>query len=70
MAGQLFFKFRQTSPPPPGKWVTCGPFDTYDQATAERNRSYAWDAEVGPVFSASSLEEAQSLDEFGHSQIN
>lgn len=62
---QYFFKFRQTKPSPPGQWITCGPFDTYEQGKAERDKSKAWDAEVGNVFSAASIEEAKKKNDLG-----
>jgi hypothetical protein len=56
---QYYFKFRQIIPRPPGSWVVCGPYNTYDEAKRARETAKAWDAEVSIPFSASSKEEAE-----------
>lgn len=55
-----YFGFRQTKPGPPGHWVACGPYDTYDQAMSARDNSKAWDCEVTVPFVANSKEEAEN----------
>jgi hypothetical protein len=55
-----FFCFRQVRPPPPSQWIACGPYDNYDEAAKAREKSKAWDAEVGNAFAASSKEEAET----------
>lgn len=55
---KYYFKFRQTSPRPPGAWTLCGPFANYDEAKTNYNNSKQWDCEVTPPFSATSADEA------------
>lgn len=55
---EFWFGFRQTSPPPPGQAIACGPFSSYEQAKIERERSKAWDCEVSTPFQASTKDEA------------
>ena len=58
MAGdKWWFGFRQTTPKPPGQAIACGPYESYEKAKDERERSKAWDCEV--PYSASSQEEAE-----------
>ncbi|MHC2627252.1 hypothetical protein ACVIW2_009339 [Bradyrhizobium huanghuaihaiense] len=57
---KYFFCFRQIIPAPPGGWVVAGPFDTYEQAKAEREKAKAWDAHVTTPFVAKDKVEAQS----------
>lgn len=61
MGEKYFFKFRQTSPKPPGQWVVCGPFENYQTAKSERENSKAWDCEVSNVFTAASKEAAEEV---------
>lgn len=56
---QWWFWFRQVIPQPPGQWVLCGPYATYEKADRERTRSKAWDAEVSVHFAATTKEEAE-----------
>jgi hypothetical protein len=56
-----YFAFRQTSPTPPGQWIACGPYDSYEQASEERRRAKNWDCEVSVPFSAASKEEAEGI---------
>ncbi|MDR6305923.1 hypothetical protein GGQ85_003649 [Nitrobacter vulgaris] len=64
--GKWFFAFRQISSGSPGGWVLQGPFDTYDQAMAARQRSKnAYDAEVSSPFAARSRDEAQGKCDAG-----
>ena len=58
-ASKWYYWFRQTTPKPPGGWVLCGPFETYEVAKRDREISKAWDAELSVPFSASSQEEAE-----------
>lgn len=51
-----YYWFRQTTPKPPGGWVLCGPFETYERAKRDRDNSKAWDAELGTSFSVSNEE--------------
>jgi hypothetical protein len=57
---KYFFKFRQTSTKPPGQWVVCGPFDSYETAMADHQLSRAWDCQLSPVFPAASKHEAEA----------
>jgi len=60
MAGdKWWFGFRQTTPKPPGQAIACGPYESYEKAKDERERSKAWDCEVSVPYSASSQEEAE-----------
>ncbi len=54
-----WFGFRQTTPKPPGQAVACGPFDSYEIAKSERERSKAWDCEVSVPYASISKEEAE-----------
>jgi hypothetical protein len=56
---KFFYKFRQTSPTPAGRWVVCGPFDTREAAEIDRRRSKAWDCELTTPFAAISKEVAE-----------
>ncbi len=56
---RFYFCFRQIIPRPPGAWVLRGPYETYEQAMNARQRSKAWDADVGTPFSADSTPEAE-----------
>jgi hypothetical protein len=56
---KYWYKFRQTSPRPPGQWIVCGPYDSCEAAAVAREKSKAWDCEVGNVFPAASKEEAE-----------
>lgn len=56
---KYYYGFRQTFPRPPGRWVSCGPFDTYDLAMSDRRRSKQWDCELTEVFEAASQQDAQ-----------
>ena len=58
-----WFGFRQTSPPPPAQGIPVGPFETYEQALEERQRSKAWDCDVSTPFVAKTKEEALKLAE-------
>lgn len=62
---KYYFCFRQISGGSAGRWVVVGPFDTSDQALAERQRSKAVDAEVSMYFVASSKAEAQAKCDSG-----
>ena len=42
-----------------GEWVLCGPFNSKDDAKADRKNSKAIDCYVGAPFSAASEEEAR-----------
>ena len=60
MAGdKWWFGFRQTTPKPPGQAIARGPYESYEKAKDERERSKAWDCEVSVPYSASSQEEAE-----------
>jgi hypothetical protein len=54
-----WFGFRQTSPKPPGQAIACGPYESYEKAKAERQKSKAWDCEVSIPYSADSKDEAE-----------
>ena len=54
-----WFGFRQTTPKPPGQSIANGPFDSYEQAKSERERSKALDCEVSIPFAATSKGEAE-----------
>jgi len=56
-----YFAFRQTSPCPPGQWIACGPYDSYEKALEERSRAKAWDCEVSVPYSAVSKEVAEVM---------
>lgn len=58
-ANQYYFCFRQTHPRPAGRWVCKGPYKSYDEAIMERERSKAYDAEVGTPFLAATNADAQ-----------
>ncbi|WP_426435617.1 hypothetical protein [Bradyrhizobium genosp. P] len=57
---KYFFCFRQIIPAPPGRWVVVGPFDTCEQAKAERDKAKARDAHVTAPFVAKDKVESQS----------
>jgi len=57
-AEKYWFGFRQTTPRPPGQAIACGPYDSYEQAKLERERSKAWDCEVSIPFAAANQQEA------------
>ena len=58
----FWFKFRQVIPRPPGNWVLCGPYRSYDEAKQKRQIEKARaDAEVSIVFSAASKDDAERL---------
>lgn len=61
VGSSYFYKFRQTSPKPPGAWVLCGPFESYEAAKADRQNSKQWDCELTSVFSASSKADAEAM---------
>lgn len=56
-----WFKFRQIIPRPPGGWVVCGPYSTYEEAKRARESAKAYDAEVTVPFSAASKDEAETV---------
>jgi hypothetical protein len=56
-----YFAFRQTSPKPPGQWIACGPYNSYEKASEERSQSKAWDCEVSVPYAAASKEEAEEI---------
>jgi hypothetical protein len=56
-----YFAFRQTVPRPPGKWIACGPYDSYQQALDERRRTKQWDCEVSIPYSAASKKDADEI---------
>ncbi|GAB6075124.1 hypothetical protein [Desulfurobacterium crinifex] len=64
MERKYWFGFRQTHPPPPGEWVPCGPYSSYEEAMRERNKAKAWDSQVTAVFTASNKEEAKEKLKF------
>lgn len=55
-----YYGFRQTRPAPPGRWVLCGPFDSYDLAMSNRTNSKAWDCDLSVVFGADTRAEAEA----------
>jgi hypothetical protein len=61
MIANWYFKFRQTKPSPPGQWIVCGPYDSYEKAKSEREKSKAYDGGVSNVFRACSKEEAENV---------
>ena len=62
MVNKYWFGFRQIFPEPPGQWIVCGPYSSYEEAMKEREKSKAWDCEVTAVFSANDEREAQKKD--------
>jgi len=38
MKEKYWFGFRQIIPQPPGKWVICGPYSSYEKAMKEREQ--------------------------------
>ncbi len=58
---KFYFGFKQTKPAPPGVWVLCGPFDTYDEAMSDRQNSLAWDCELSIPFYATSRGIAEAM---------
>jgi hypothetical protein len=56
--GKWWFGFRQTSPKPLGQAIACGPYESYEKAKVEREKSKAWDCGVSILYSDSSKEEA------------
>lgn len=61
MVSRYFYRFRQTHPSPPGSWVSCGPFETYEQAVADRKRSKEWDCELSHVFASATKKDAEKV---------
>lgn len=60
MKEKYWFGFRQIIPQPPGKWVICGPYSSYEKAMKEREQeNKAQDAEVTEVFIANDEKEAK-----------
>jgi len=51
-----WFGFKQTTPL--GQAIACGPYSSYEQAKAERERAKAWDCDVSTPFVAQTKEEA------------
>jgi len=56
---QWYFAFRQIVPHPPGHWVPCGPYSSYEETKMEREKSKAFDAEVSVPFVANNIEDAR-----------
>ena len=56
---KYWYKFRQVVPQPPGQWVVCGPFETYEEAKKARTASKAYDSEVSVPFTAATTEDAE-----------
>jgi len=56
---KYYFGFRQIKPSPPGRWVACGPHDTFEAAMADRASMKAWDSEVDVPMLYASKEEAE-----------
>jgi hypothetical protein len=61
--GKYWFGFRQTYPQPPGKGISCGPYNSYGEAKLERAKAKAWDCSVSVPFFAKTREEAEEKAE-------
>lgn len=49
---KYWFGCRQINPEPPGKAITCGPYNSREEAIRERDRARAWNFRITVVFVA------------------
>ena len=57
---EYYLGFRQTHLQPPGQWVLCGPYKTYEEAENYGKGINAWDSQITVPFLASSEQDAKS----------